>query len=189
MSPSIIEWIKSIPEKDWKPLQKITDKGSVDTDKEWTEMSWTSANGSQADIREWNLQRVCDHRHTFDTLQHELDCYENACAGLNSNGEGSGSTPFLYNGVCYTDSSMVPIAYDNDGSIEARELTPRETRLHEASWDFRGDDEGFDIYSAIECTSAGICYMGYYTDTSHRGGELKNEVMCIWAGQPMPVEE
>jgi len=38
LSPSIIEWIKSIPEKDWKPLQRITDKGSVDTDKEWAEM-------------------------------------------------------------------------------------------------------------------------------------------------------
>ena len=38
LSPSIIEWIKSIPEKDWKPLQRITDKGNVDTDKEWAEM-------------------------------------------------------------------------------------------------------------------------------------------------------
>lgn len=51
LSTSIMEWIRALPESEWKPLQRVTKKGMQESGKEWAEMPWGSANGSQADIR------------------------------------------------------------------------------------------------------------------------------------------
>ncbi len=141
----------------------------------------------------WDLQRDCDDQ-SFDSLQDQLDCYQDACANIVRNGHGEVITdyetvPFLYNGVCYTNFPMVPIHYDNDGSVEARGLTNMEISLYRASWDFfEGDEEGYDIYPAIECNMNGTCYMGRYTETGSRTAELELGVMCMWEGQSVSVE-
>jgi hypothetical protein len=55
-SPSILEWIEALPEKEWKPLMKMTDQGPRPTGKEWTEMAWTSASGTREAMKERSLR-------------------------------------------------------------------------------------------------------------------------------------
>ena len=58
LSSSIVEWIGALPEAQWKPLEKVTPEGMRESGKEWTEMPWGSANGSQEDIRKRVLRTV-----------------------------------------------------------------------------------------------------------------------------------
>ena len=48
---SILEWIEANPEQAWKPLMKITDQGHKASGREWLEMPWVSADGSQEQMR------------------------------------------------------------------------------------------------------------------------------------------
>jgi hypothetical protein len=57
-SPSIIQWIEALPETDWKPLYKMTDKGPVATGREWAEMPWTSAAGTRKSMKERMLRTL-----------------------------------------------------------------------------------------------------------------------------------
>ena len=54
-----MRFVKAIPEKQWKRLYKITDKGKVETKKEWIEISFTTAGLSQAKIKE----RIREYRY------------------------------------------------------------------------------------------------------------------------------
>lgn len=51
LSPSIMEWIQALPDAEWKLLKMVTKAGMKDSGREWTEMPWGSAQGSQEDIR------------------------------------------------------------------------------------------------------------------------------------------
>jgi hypothetical protein len=50
-TPSLLEWIEALPQKVWKPLMKMSEKGPEPTGREWAELDWTSAEGSQAEIK------------------------------------------------------------------------------------------------------------------------------------------
>ncbi|MFH1652681.1 MAG: IS1380 family transposase [Pseudomonadota bacterium] len=58
LSKSILEWIEALPEKEWKPLYKIAEKGKMVTEKEWIEMHWTSANGTRKTMNERSLRTI-----------------------------------------------------------------------------------------------------------------------------------
>jgi hypothetical protein len=58
LSSSIVEWIRALPEAPWKPLQMVTKDGMRESGREWSEMPWGSANGSQEDIRKRVLRTV-----------------------------------------------------------------------------------------------------------------------------------
>lgn len=55
-SKSIVEWIQALPESAWKPLMRMTEKGLVETGREWAEMPWTSAEGTRAQMHERTLR-------------------------------------------------------------------------------------------------------------------------------------
>lgn len=73
LSPPIVEWIVRLPDADWKPLKKITERGEENTDREWAEMSWTSALGSQADMRRRMLRTIVTRKkaHQWEMFQSE----------------------------------------------------------------------------------------------------------------------
>jgi hypothetical protein len=47
----MLTWIEALPEAEWKPLMKITEHGVIASGREWTELAWVSANGSQEQMR------------------------------------------------------------------------------------------------------------------------------------------
>lgn len=57
-STSLITWIEAIPEKEWKPLHKLTEYGEIETDKEWAELPWTSAAGTRKTMKERLLRTI-----------------------------------------------------------------------------------------------------------------------------------
>lgn len=57
-SDSIIEWIEALPEREWKPLYRMTKDGPVPSGREWAEMHWTSALGTRKTMRERTLRTL-----------------------------------------------------------------------------------------------------------------------------------
>lgn len=65
LSTSIMEWIRSIPEREWKAVHRITARGKEETGKEWAEMPWTSANGTRKTMRERMLRTIVTRKKTY----------------------------------------------------------------------------------------------------------------------------
>lgn len=65
LSMSIMEWIVALPEEEWKPLQMVTSSGMKDSGREWAEMPWASAQGSQEDIRKRVTHMVVTRKKDF----------------------------------------------------------------------------------------------------------------------------
>jgi DDE family transposase len=53
---SLLEWIEALPGSAWKPLMRLTSSGPEPTGREWAELSWTSAGGSQAEMKARRLR-------------------------------------------------------------------------------------------------------------------------------------
>jgi hypothetical protein len=73
LSSSIMEWIQALPEAEWKPLQMVTKDGMKESGREWAEMPWGSAQGSQADIRERVIRTVITRKkaHQWEMFKDE----------------------------------------------------------------------------------------------------------------------
>lgn len=65
LSPSIMEWIQSIPDSHWKPVHRITARGKEETGKEWAEMPWTSAAGTRETMRERMLRTIVTRKKSY----------------------------------------------------------------------------------------------------------------------------
>lgn len=59
LSQGLMRFVLAIPEEEWKPLMKITDKGLEPTDREYAELSFSTASLSQDEIR----QRMLGYRY------------------------------------------------------------------------------------------------------------------------------
>jgi hypothetical protein len=69
----LMRFVLAMPEQDWKPLYKITEKGKVDTGKQWLEISFTTASLSQAQIK----KRTDNYRYIITREEKDqLDIFE-----------------------------------------------------------------------------------------------------------------
>lgn len=60
LSTSIMEWIRALPEDQWKPLQVVTKDGMKDCGREWAEMPWGL---NQRESGKYTQARATDSHH------------------------------------------------------------------------------------------------------------------------------
>lgn len=67
----LMRWIKALPDTAWKPLMKITDRGTVATNREWTEIDWVSANGTRKKMKERTKRYLVTRK-----VQHQWEMFQ-----------------------------------------------------------------------------------------------------------------
>ncbi len=74
-SPSLLKWIEALPEDAWQPLMRHTDRGEVPTGREWAELHWVSADGSQSDMQNKTLRYLVTRKtqHQWEIFQEEFN--------------------------------------------------------------------------------------------------------------------
>jgi hypothetical protein len=71
LTSSLLTFIKALPEEEWKPLTKVTEQGTVDTTRDWAELDWTSANGSQEEMKERTVRMLVTRKREWQPELYE----------------------------------------------------------------------------------------------------------------------
>lgn len=109
----LMRWIEAIPEQDWQPLMKITQNGAVPSGREWAQISWCSANGSQADIRE-NCRKYLITRRT----QEQVDMFAEKMKEIGGEVDPKDRYEAIVTNMDWSGDRLIRWHYEKAGSIE-----------------------------------------------------------------------
>lgn len=109
-SPSIVTWIEALPETEWKPLYRMTDKGPVPSGREWAEMPWTSAEGTRKTMRERMLRTLITRKTEEQWELFKLSSVEEA--------ERKDRYEVIHSNMDWAGDRLIWWHYERGGSIE-----------------------------------------------------------------------